>query len=125
MADCDYSLNSCIPCHDKDVKFLIHDMRQRCSQLVPHCNGIICVSHDNGNAFLLNPALRELKIFRKSSAREGYRVNGMGLGFDSKANDYKVVTIINDRYNLEEGANYKAELYSLSTDSSKEIKLDA
>lgn len=115
IADCDYSLN----CR-------IHGTGERLTQSVAHCNGIICAPQVNGNAFLLNPALRELKIVRKSSAREGYRVNGMALGFDSKANDYKVVTFFRnrDRYNGEKGA-YKAELYSLSTDSSKEIKLDA
>ncbi|GMN31946.1 hypothetical protein TIFTF001_044636 [Ficus carica] len=122
LANCDSDLHDTIPCLSQDVEFHTRRLYDKDFQLVSHYNGIICFS-SYGKVILMNPALRELKIVPKSSFAEGCLVVGVGFGYNFRANDYKVVTI-EYKKNLT-GGFYKAEVYSLSTNSSKEIKLDA
>ncbi|GMN61581.1 hypothetical protein TIFTF001_030662 [Ficus carica] len=63
---------------------------------------------------LCNPAIREFKLLPKPS--HVFRSRGVGFGYDSRANDYKIVTFGFD--NLE---HFRAEVYSLTTHSWREI----
>ncbi|EXB81011.1 Putative F-box/kelch-repeat protein [Morus notabilis] len=76
------------------------------------CNGVICCYHrDYHNTkdiiFLLNPALRELKIVPDAEFGDGYEIQGVGFGYDSRANDYKVVNIKSE--DQDDPYPYKAE----------------
>ncbi|KAE8021690.1 hypothetical protein FH972_007560 [Carpinus fangiana] len=107
------------------------------SQFFPHdiddlavygpCNGILCLlggfedrddddDRDRSNGLVLwNPATRESKalpvIHRPPDVPTTFSFN-FGFGFDPKANDYKVVRILNFR-----SLKCEVEVYSLSTDS--------
>lgn len=78
--------------------------------VLDECNGIICLEVVSG-IFLLNPALREIKFLPAPGLEVATCV---GFGYNSRADDYKVVII-------ECG---KAKVYTLSTNSWKEINLD-
>nr|UZN72705.1 SFBB5-S34 [Pyrus x bretschneideri] len=107
-----------------------------------YCNGIVCVIA--GKKFLLcNPGTGEftqlpdsplLRPFSKG--RFGLETNfkGLGFGYDSKAKEYKVVRIIENcdcEYSEGEESYYErivlphtAEVYTMTTNSWKEIKID-
>ncbi|GMN43933.1 hypothetical protein TIFTF001_013136 [Ficus carica] len=121
------SVNDCIPCVTEDLKFLNSGHFYECSKVVSHCNGIICFydyySQEEKNIiFLVNPALRELKTVPDAHFDDDYEIRGVGFGYDSRANDYKVVTIKSED-ELSAGP-FKAEVYSLGTNSWKEIELN-
>ncbi|XP_062104483.1 F-box/kelch-repeat protein At3g23880-like [Humulus lupulus] len=94
-------------------------------KLVGHCNGIICLSsyHMNGVFVLLNPTLRELKVVSNAYPGDDSSSVGVAFNYDSRANEYKVVTIKSiNKYGYGDGP-YKAEVFTLSTNSWKEIEL--
>nr|AIK66491.1 S3-locus SLFlike2 protein [Petunia integrifolia subsp. inflata] len=92
-----------------------------------HCNGIFCVGSYR-SIILYNPTLREiweLPPSAYSSSRQdfNYRMQiAVGIGFDPKTKDYKVVRI----FNLDESprTNFFStiEIYNLSTNSWREIE---
>ncbi|XWS73865.1 hypothetical protein CRYUN_Cryun02cG0165900 [Craigia yunnanensis] len=97
------------------------------------CNGLLCL-HDAGKAALWNPSTREFKILPQSSVQRPPSVDStsfgcLGFGFDSKTDDYKVVRFVTYYFdeNEEEGFladwNHQVELYSLKSDSWKEISV--
>ncbi|KAK8654624.1 hypothetical protein V6N13_107231 [Hibiscus sabdariffa] len=99
------------------------------------CNGILCLSDFNDKVALWNPSTREFKILPQSSIQcppsAGYTdFDRSGFGYDSQTDDYKVVRFAtiyfegyDEHYNryVELDQNEKFELYSLRSDSWKEI----
>ncbi|GMN61578.1 hypothetical protein TIFTF001_030663 [Ficus carica] len=82
-----------------------------------HCNGIFCLVDSCNYAYaiiLCNPAINEFKLLPKPS--HVCRSPGVGFGYDSGTNDYKVVVFGYD--NLK---RFTAEVYSLNTHSWREI----
>ncbi|XP_062005562.1 putative F-box protein At3g16210 [Rosa rugosa] len=98
-----------------------------------HCDGIICLNLYTGNLVLYNPANKELKILPKPCLPVEDKdtfITVLGFGYDSKSNDYILVNIA--VYGEELLGDYentilhipKAEMYTLGTDSWKEIQTD-
>lgn len=122
--DLDDGFNDCcsIPCVTQNLTFLTFDLLYYPAELVGHCNGIICLSVQ-GSFVLLNPAMRELKVVSHASPGDnGSSTVGVGFGYDSRGDEYKAVNI----KSLGEFGDgpYEAELFTLSTNSWKEIELD-
>lgn len=117
-----------IPCVAQNLEFIMQ-LYDKDFKLVCHCNGIIClfsIDRDD-NIVLLNPALKELKSVsnegRGDGSRHGTRL--IGFGYDSRANDFKVATIKSlGEDDLDDYGPYKAEVYTLSTNSWKDIELN-
>ncbi|KAK8480480.1 hypothetical protein V6N13_100486 [Hibiscus sabdariffa] len=97
------------------------------------CNGILCL-HDAGKAALWNPSTREFKILPPSSVQRPSLVDStsfgcLGFGYDSQTDDYKVVRFVTNYFeeNEDEGLMadwiHQVELYSLKSDSWKEISV--
>ncbi|KAK8654652.1 hypothetical protein V6N13_107259 [Hibiscus sabdariffa] len=116
--------------HRLPVKSLI---RFRCVFLGP-CNGILCLHDVDDKVALWNPSTREFKILPQSSIQCPPSANidfgCSGFGYDSQTDDYKVVRFAaiyfgghDEHYNgyVEFDRNEKVELYSLRSDSWKEI----
>ncbi|KAE8674675.1 Detected protein of unknown function [Hibiscus syriacus] len=100
------------------------------------CNGILClvdpvVGH---NVALWNPSTREFKILPQSTVQrppglEYTSFHCLGFGYDSQADDFKVVIFVSNCFTWEneEGMSIyshsinQVELYSLKSDSWKEI----
>lgn len=101
-------------------------------QMVASCNGIICL-HDQlrGRPFitnrpinlvLWNPATKELRALPEPSCPSYIKRSlNFGFGFDSKANDYKVVRITIFWDELGRPVGNQVEVYSLSLDSWRRI----
>ncbi|KAL5565986.1 hypothetical protein UlMin_029150 [Ulmus minor] len=83
-----------------------------------HCNGIICLAFQ-GTFVLYNPAIKELRFLPKPCLGGSFS-QGMGFGYDSQANNYKVVKF--GDYNTRK-VSARAELYSLKTDTWREIQV--
>ncbi|XP_071688778.1 F-box protein At3g07870-like [Rutidosis leptorrhynchoides] len=87
------------------------------------CNGLICLSVLPIGAiiFLWNPATRVCKDLPISPIDRPPRAVPIkvviGFGFDDVVKDYKVLRIMYDRYSVDQ-----VEIYSLSTNSWREIK---
>ncbi|KAI9088101.1 hypothetical protein K1719_030078 [Acacia pycnantha] len=85
-----------------------------------HCNGILCLaggywSHSD-EVTLYNPATREFKSLPDSKMRSNSSCAlAVGLGYDSRTDDYKVVRI----WSVDTGVytTNRVEVYSLNTDS--------
>ncbi|EOY19949.1 F-box and associated interaction domains-containing protein [Theobroma cacao] len=94
------------------------------------CNGLLCLQ-DGYRITLWNPSTREVKLLPKSTISlppsvESTYFHCMGFEFDPKSDDYKVlVNVINRVHDEERIISFKyinqIHLYSLSTDSWKEI----
>ncbi|KAL4301833.1 hypothetical protein GQ457_10G000760 [Hibiscus cannabinus] len=131
--------------HNFSVKQTVHlpffeDFLSR-PQVHGPCNGILCLSNFDDKVALWNPSTREFKILPQSSIQcppsascisSGFGCSG--FGYDSQSDDYKVVrfvTIYFEGYDehdpgqgyVEFDRNEKVELYSLTSDSWKEISL--
>ncbi|KAK8524837.1 hypothetical protein V6N13_015836 [Hibiscus sabdariffa] len=95
------------------------------------CNGILCLELDDGRdkAALWNPSTREFKILPQSPVQDSTSFDclGLGFGYDSRTDDYKVVRFVVNYFEEDSDAgsmfehNYQVELYSLRSDSWKEI----
>ncbi|KAK8523157.1 hypothetical protein V6N12_047687 [Hibiscus sabdariffa] len=134
--------------HNFSVKQTVHLPFFENFLFPPHvhgpCNGILCLSDSTDKVALWNPSTREFKILPQSSIQcppsaclpyyclpsisRGFDCSG--FGYDSQTDDYKVVrfvTIYFRRYDehyhglVEVDRNEKVELYSLRSDSWKEI----
>lgn len=86
-----------------------------------HCNGIICVTAHNGDMVLCNPAIKKFRTIPKPVRVGNYglmlAVVGVGIGYDSRADDYKVVSIVIEK-SWDDGLRLlRAMLYSTRTDS--------
>ncbi|EOY19947.1 F-box and associated interaction domains-containing protein [Theobroma cacao] len=94
------------------------------------CNGLLCL-HDGYRITLWNPSTREVKLLPESTISLPPFVDCtyfycMGLGFDRKSDDYKVlVNVINHVHDEERIIPLKyisqIHLYSLGTESWREI----
>ena len=116
--------NDYIPCVTDDRKFLVCKLHNVFVKLVAHCNGIICLSaFDKNDVFLLlNPSIKEFKIVPNACPSDGSGARVVGFGYDFRANDYKIVNI--KSMDEDEDGPYKAELFSLSANSWKEVGLN-
>lgn len=83
-----------------------------------HCNGIICLDGHNDDMLLCNPVLREFLIVKPGEPDEygfGSGSLGMGFGYDSKTDDYKIVRILTSPDGAEQS-------YSSDSDEAKRFK---
>ncbi|PON83826.1 F-box domain containing protein [Trema orientale] len=88
-----------------------------------HCDGIICLLKDvyGTEIVLCNPILREYKRLpesnnnAKSFGKFRFAPVAMGFGYDSVASDYKFVRV--------SFGQVKAEVYSLSTECWRQVKM--
>ncbi|KAF9591951.1 hypothetical protein IFM89_010398, partial [Coptis chinensis] len=95
--------------------------------MVASLDGIICLHHrESGEILLWNPAIKQLRLLpegmlhpsrRRTQLHFGVR---LGIGFDVKTNEYKVVRILLADLN----STCRVEVYSLSTDSWRIINTD-
>lgn len=85
-----------------------------------HCNGVICLADYYRTMVLCNPAMKKSRVLPKPNLVDRFVLQGVGFGYDSRADDYKVV-----RFGREMSVYPRAEVYSLSSDSWKEIKIDS
>ncbi|KAL5555709.1 hypothetical protein UlMin_037945 [Ulmus minor] len=123
-------------CNDKsdNISFLIEEFDIPGSNKYPllwyfphsHCNGIICVCpYDifEETIILCNPAIKELKVLPKSFFNKDSINREIGFGYDSISCDYKVVRIftLGGKWRNEVS---KAEVFTLGTDSWREIRTD-
>ncbi|PON54139.1 F-box domain containing protein [Parasponia andersonii] len=75
--------------------------------------------------FLCNPSLREFKLISAPCLPTHFASAEFGFGYDPKANDYKFVRILNGAdYGVGSNMASRAQVYSLGTDSWREIKMD-
>ncbi|KAL5565988.1 hypothetical protein UlMin_029152 [Ulmus minor] len=86
---------------------------------VSECNGIVCLADYYDHIVLSNPAINQIKFLPKSCLGDRFVLQGVGFGYDSRADDYKVV-----RFGRDMTVYPRAELYSLNSDSWKEIDMD-
>ncbi|PON44946.1 F-box domain containing protein [Trema orientale] len=89
--------------------------------LMSHCNGIICLAFHQ-TVILCNPAINEWRTLPEpclTHKNAGFWVRGVGFGYDSRANDYKIVRFGHDM--LCRGT--RAEVYSMRRDSWSEIQI--
>ncbi|XP_057970857.1 F-box protein CPR1-like [Malania oleifera] len=87
-------------------------------------NGIYCFYHcDAGEIVLWNPSMHESRFIQRfKRPREDLWTTErgtVGFGYDPKSQDYKVVRVIPKN---EERGSYRAEVYSLRSDSWKRIE---
>ncbi|KAK8556413.1 hypothetical protein V6N13_064443 [Hibiscus sabdariffa] len=96
------------------------------------CNGILCLDDGHDKAALWNPSTREFKILPQSSVQRPPLVDSttfrsLGFGYDSQTDNYKVVRFVVNYFEEDSDAglmfdqNDQVELYSLKSDSWKEI----
>ncbi|GMN43946.1 hypothetical protein TIFTF001_013146 [Ficus carica] len=83
------------------------------------CDGIICLVHDD-NLILCNPAIKEVRFLPTSGLLgSGYGCKGVGFEYDCRVNDYNVIIFA---ISFAWRPSFVSKLYSLSTNSWKEIK---
>ncbi|PON47168.1 F-box domain containing protein [Trema orientale] len=88
-----------------------------------HCNGIICVAHLQ-EIILLNPTTKEWRTLSRSCLDyDDLTAMGVGFGYDSRANDYKIIRFGHTKFLLGRIQHFKtrAEIYSMRSDSWREI----
>ena len=85
-----------------------------------HCNGIICLMFKR-IVMLCNPAIKECRVLQKPCLPYSTIIVGVGFGYDSRANDYKVVKFGFIPYPPRE---FRAEVYSMRTDSWREVAIN-
>ncbi|GMN75057.1 hypothetical protein TIFTF001_052522 [Ficus carica] len=90
-----------------------------------HCNGIICVTALNGDMVLWNPAMKKFRTIPKPVCvcNDGLMlaVVGIGFGYDSRADDFKVVSIVIEMTRDIALWLLRAKLYRTKTDSWRQI----
>ena len=85
-----------------------------------HCNGVVCIADYYHDIILTNPAIKSSRILPKPNLVDRFVLQGVGFGYDSISKDYKVV-----RFGRHESVYPTAEVYSLESDSWKEIGIDS
>ena len=89
-----------------------------------HCNGVIVLTrYDSGTyrgLFIYNPGIMEFRILPESIFSDDLYFLGGGLGYDTKADDYKLINFGHGWMSN----NPKAQVYSLGTNSWREIKFE-
>ncbi|KAH7832940.1 hypothetical protein Vadar_001592 [Vaccinium darrowii] len=86
------------------------------------CNGLVCVASDVEAIYLLNPSTRKSKLLPDSGVkRRSVSVCAYGFGFDESNDDYKVVLIV-PYHGMGDSVETKAMVYTLKTDSWRQIK---
>nr|BAJ24853.1 S-locus linked F-box protein type-2 [Petunia x hybrida] len=122
-------LNSLFP--DLDVSDLTSTCYTIFNQLIGPCHGLIALT-DSFIIIILNPATRKYVVLPPSpfGCPKGYHrsVEGIGFGFDSMVNDYKVVRL-SDVY-WDPPTDYpgprepKVDVFDLAIDSWRELDLE-
>nr|BAQ19002.1 S19-locus linked F-box protein 2 [Petunia axillaris subsp. axillaris] len=94
-------------------------------QLIGPCNGLIALT-DSLTTILFNPTTRYYRLIPPCpfGIPRGFRrsISGFGFGFDSNANDYKVVRI-SEVYKYHYDKDMKVDIYDVSVDSWRELNL--
>ncbi|KAL2493670.1 F-box/kelch-repeat protein [Forsythia ovata] len=87
-------------------------------RLIGPCKGIVCLYGFHDNIALWNPAIRDFKVLPRSQIPRrpdaGIRGGDIGVGFDSRTNDFKVMQILFCTSN-DLGLVYQVEIFSLRT----------
>ncbi|KAK4254506.1 hypothetical protein QN277_009883 [Acacia crassicarpa] len=90
------------------------------TRIINSCNGLICVRSDHdsdvSSLFIWNPATREVRCVPGVIEGDVDGVFYFGFGFSPFLNDYKIVKIL-----MSDG-NKRVEVYSLNTDTWREIE---
>ncbi|GMN53143.1 hypothetical protein TIFTF001_022289 [Ficus carica] len=90
-----------------------------------HCNGIICVASHKGDMVLCNPAIKKFRTIPNPFCGDDnwllLVVVGVGFGYESRANDYKAVSIVIGMSRNDGLWLLRAKLYRTKTDSWREI----
>ncbi|KAL2493678.1 F-box/kelch-repeat protein [Forsythia ovata] len=85
-------------------------------RLIGPCKGIVCLYGFHDNIALWNPAIRDFKVLPRSQIPRrpdaGIRGGDIGVGFDSRTNDFKVMQILFCTSN-DLGLVYQVEIFSL------------
>lgn len=90
-----------------------------------HCNGIIFLADEREKTFVLcNPTLKELEFVPLPPDFCNFRPRGCGFGYDCRANEYKYVRLLRCCDNREVSKVSKAHVYTLGTNSWREIEID-
>ena len=94
--------------------------------MASHCNGIICLTDYNGKVILFNPSIKECRTLPKLSLSYFFVTLAVGFGYDSRANDYKVV-----RFGLKASGQgfsihpvLRAQVYSMRNCSWRKIRFN-
>ncbi|XP_016457162.1 F-box protein CPR1-like [Nicotiana tabacum] len=114
---------------DLDVPYLESTFSSTYDQFIGPCQGLIALINIV-DTVLFNPATRNYRLVPPCpfGVPQGFRryVDGVGFGFDSIANDYKVIRIsevYNDPpYRDPFTREVKVEVYDMSTDSWREME---
>nr|ABR18784.1 class S F-box protein [Nicotiana alata] len=114
---------------DLEVPHLTTDYGSIFHQLIGPCHGLIALT-DSVQTVLLNPATRHYRLLPPCpfGCPKGYHrtIEGVGFGFISILNDFKVVRISDvfwdPPYGYPEGRDSKVDIYELSTDSWRELE---
>nr|ABR18783.1 class S F-box protein [Nicotiana alata] len=120
------ALNPLFP--DIDVSYMASNCSCTFFPLIGPCNGLIALT-DTITTILINPATRNFRLLPPSpfGCPNGYHrsVEALGFGFDSIANNYKVVRISeifwNPVYDYPGPRESKVDVYDLSIDSWREL----
>lgn len=90
-----------------------------------YCHGIVCLTERKGDhvVALANPGIRQFRVlpdscisFPSTEVKSNFTCYS-GFGYDPVSGDYKVVRL----WILDNGRNHKVEVYTLSTNSWREI----
>ncbi|XP_009620515.1 F-box protein CPR1-like [Nicotiana tomentosiformis] len=114
---------------DLDVPYLTTDYGSIFHQLIGPSHGLIALT-DSDAIVLLNPTTRHYRLVPPCpfGCPKGYHrtIEGIGFGFVSILNDFKVVRISDvfwdPPYGYPEGRDSKVDVYELSTDSWRELE---
>nr|BAQ19025.1 S0m-locus linked F-box protein type-7 [Petunia x hybrida] len=121
-----YDIHSISP--DLDVPNMKPSISSVSHRLIGPCHGLIVLT-DTVETILLNPATRNYRILRPSpfDCPMGFcrSIAGVGFGFDSIANDYKIVRVLEDYgdppfYDFAL-RKWKIDVYELTIDSWREL----
>ncbi|CAH9141500.1 unnamed protein product [Cuscuta epithymum] len=96
--------------------------------VVGSINGLVCIAclGLGRSCFLWNPSIRQHRSLPRSSVFAGDKKRvqvTFGFGHEPHSNDYKVVRVLNSSADIEV-ASTRVEVYSLNSDSWKEVKID-
>lgn len=113
---------------DLDATHLTSTFTFNHDQLIGPCHGLITLM-DSANTVLINPSMRNYTLLPPNPLgceKDFYcSIQGVGFGFDSIANDYKVVRIsiiyMVDRDDYPQEMERRVDIYDMSVDSWREL----